>query len=1595
MLRTLLLLFALLPVAAVNAQVTILQENFGSTAFTGDPSDYPDYTSDALFSGDASHSFPVANSSGYTAASGGVGVQMGNWTTPGNTEFVLQANTEGFISIRLSFGITHNSNGWGPCTLTSNFTKIEYSTDSTSWVEIDKAALEGDSFWPCADENIWSFVRLSQILPTSNTLYIRFTHTQPDIHPYLLDDITLTAYPLDETPPTIATGLVAEQVGFSSFKLLWNASQDENGILYYEIRKNGGTLMYVRDTVAEIRYQDPGSEAEYSVIAYDVAENTSGSSAGLTVQLEQMPENHKYSWERKQANILPSGDIEWKPELFVFNAGSSIRYIDFENGDDTNDGRSTARPWKHHPWDANASGKAAEETGIHTYVFKGGVIYRGQLSARESGTPLEPIRITTDPSWGTGEAYFFGSRRITGTWKRADATLAPDIPEPGKVWYVNISLPETKMVVEVDGEEVRQLHVARTPNYQFTKDDPLRTWFKMSGKQVISGDLWLTDNRSLVQDDPDYYRGATIFSQEDAIVMCTVWKQDVLEWDPDNNRIRVDDTNFGGVGSHYFIENTPFLLDTVNEFYYDKAVGRLFVRLEGDRDPNTTVIEAANQTQLIRIDNKHDIEISGITFGITTDHSVRYSYSDAKSVIRMSGICSNIRIHNNKFLYVNGGISMNSTGSAAVNSFGITVSDNDFREVGDHAIIFAATGDAYLDDINILRNNIYKSGFRHQGRWYGSIPAIYGQLNYGEVAGNIIQYSFGNGIDMFWGKGSGSDVHVPFIRGLIYQNKASNTLIGTNDYGGIESWQGGPTFCFNNYSHNAMGYKHYNRQSIGYAYYFDGSFKHIVFNNIASGVSHNRNSASIMQVLGFYNIYAHNTGYNTNTFFNAWKGSLALNGHNAYLANVAEDIKTFFRHEIAPGYIPFDAYGYNFSSGIDFNASLENLNNNLDLVQFRSRLEGYDAELVQAGSNADQELVPRAGAFDYRLNAGSEAADQGVRFFTAFPLAKVVGEWNFYLHPSDPGLVRGDNLYMTADYVDRTTYKDIPKNHLSAINVTRESYVKGELEDWTQGALKFDGATVYCSLDHVSSSSVQSNNVDMETNSFIIEAYMKTAEGHTDGALVMKYGGNTGYGLGIDGSGHVVMRLYENGVEAIRQTSAMAVNDTAWHHILAETDRNGRISIYVDGVLSQGEVSGAMPEKSVSLSNTADLLVGRSAQGQFFHGTLDFLRISRGSLYEARTTADELYKWQTDGPFLYDMRGNAPEGSRDAGALETITSCELSVSGQQLDFDASPAVQQLTVAASDGFFVRDISGDFFSVETNADTVVVTVSGNGTLDARNGSFEIAGCNTSFPVTVSQDPGPCIFSIGADTIETDHSARSIQVGVTTNGTVEPSSDADFAVPVMNPEGDTLVIQVNENTAVTGRTAVITLQSCDGISQLILQQAGDPCFFICEIDSLQVDYNAHLLAIEVASENEMEVSSDAGFASPYLSSGNDSLYIQVESNTLLTERIALITVEHCDGSHQIYLQQGGAPDNINVWETGELELFPNPVSGPYLHVRLPEQLSGAMYAITDLSGKILQQGRLYQQREIVELFISPGAYLLRITGQEKQYRGTLVVI
>jgi hypothetical protein len=161
-----------------------------------------------------------------------------------------------------------------------------------------------------------------------------------------------------------------------------------------------------------------------------------------------------------------------------------------------------------------------------------------------------------------------------------------------------------------------------------------------------------------------------------------------------------------------------------------------------------------------------------------------------------------------------------------------------------------------------------------------------------------------------------------------------------------------------------------------------------------------------------------------------------------------------------------------------------------------------------------------------------------------------------------------------------------------------------------------------------------------------------------------------------------------------------------------------------------------MPAAGVSFTNAADLLIGKNKDGNFLSGTLDFMRISKGTLWDAKTSIDELYKWEFNGPFLRDFAGNLPIGSRDAGALEKGAKlCNMTLSSATLNFELKGGTKSFTIEAENGFEVVKQTDTFYTTMVEGNTVTVTVSAlsSGT---RSGEISILGCNETQKIKVVQ-------------------------------------------------------------------------------------------------------------------------------------------------------------------------------------------------------------------------------------------------------------------
>ena len=1030
-----------------------------------------------------------------------------------------------------------------------------------------------------------------------------------------------------------------------------------------------------------------------------------------------------FSWQEPHARVLPNGALEWAPRPFIFEKGDSVRYIDFEAGDDAKDGKTRQTAWQHHPWDVHATGEAGACKGIQTYVFKGGCVYRGALKATESGAPGNPIRLTRDPNWGKGEAIFYGSTQIRGKWKRANAQESPDIPQPEKVWYIDLGKDydpdpdgaKFSALWQVDGAKVERLQIAREPNFDLADpNNPVKNWPTWSAYEMKSGTftspfLKNLGDKSLLDHAVIWTEGGFLTAAASRVLISPG------TYNPDAGSItlksRAGDkryTNIPRAEVHFMIENVAKFLDAPGEYFFDlngAKAGRLYLYPAGGVDPNCVVYEVAQIRFPVFIPDQHDIVISGLEFRYNDPDDGTGGWPfESSACVRISGNCSNITVKNCKFYYVADAIAAYprvfyiEKGSPAGVIDNIIISDNDIlhAEMGGAILMHGdserARGSEYcqLKHVEVMRNRVVDTGFRHGSNSWDSIPAI--SVSYPEtceIAGNIVDTSFGNGIITEGGKASGSYNTVPLIRILVHDNQIDNTMLGCNDYGGLEHFQGGPIYIFNNLTRNSVGNRTLGEE-LGYNLYLDGGFKCYVFNNIIAGLvkagqPDYYNNCGYFMVFGFMDQLFNNTIYHFNNTLDGSSGN-----RSNILGNLMVDAKLSFIGQNRPGDvsmmgggdtgamgrsgIPTMAYASNvfFGNpkvfGVVAGTSDKGAGNGAPVLtgktldELRDKLEAEKCRLATLGWQvADAPLVNPAQR-DYRPAANSGTKERGVKYFVPWALARNVGEWNFYKSASNPEIILGEGFYMTDEYVDRAMYYFIPRNDLAVSSCSAKDYVSGPLEDWIEGALAFDGRERVATLSHAdmtrsmnypggkqsSGSSYDGSKretLDMGDNNFLIEIVFKTDPGHTNGVLASK-SAQSGYELIVGPGGGPCLILRASSTSAF-VTSTEKVNDGKWHHVIAEVDRAaGRGTIYVDGRLA-GEGKLDPINRDAMLSNTADFVVGRGLTG-----AVDFLRVCRSTLAESKTSIEELYAWEFNGPFLRDFTGKSPVGGkRDAGAI--------------------------------------------------------------------------------------------------------------------------------------------------------------------------------------------------------------------------------------------------------------------------------------------------------------------------------------------------------
>ncbi|MCX7001586.1 MAG: right-handed parallel beta-helix repeat-containing protein, partial [Candidatus Sumerlaeota bacterium] len=266
-------------------------------------------------------------------------------------------------------------------------------------------------------------------------------------------------------------------------------------------------------------------------------------------------------------------------------------YVDYENGNDLNDGLSPSKAWKHSLGDQNAVGDPLSVNLFpgDTISFKGGVKYFGEISlgceycadTNNKGTDGSPINFVGDkwPGLDGTQAILDGSERINTAWTRcASPADCYNSQNYGNIYYTTlpdgIQDPLTALY-----EDDAHMYAAQAPNPNdfFVFDNPVGLKkLNTTSNSVTAASI--QDPEFFNSPDPDYWNGAYLLAWTYPNI---IDYRIIKSYNPQTNTTNFDaltnDYQRSDGNIFYAVLGHPALIDTPGEYAFDQKTNRLYI----------------------------------------------------------------------------------------------------------------------------------------------------------------------------------------------------------------------------------------------------------------------------------------------------------------------------------------------------------------------------------------------------------------------------------------------------------------------------------------------------------------------------------------------------------------------------------------------------------------------------------------------------------------------------------------------------------------------------------------------------------------------------------------------------------------------------------------------------------------------------------------------------------------------------------------------------------------------------------------------------------------------------------------------------------
>ena len=274
----------------------------------------------------------------------------------------------------------------------------------------------------------------------------------------------------------------------------------------------------------------------------------------------------------------------------------------------------------------------------------------------------------------------------------------------------------------------------------------------------------------------------------------------------------------------------------------------------------------------------------------------------------------------------------------------------------------------------------------------------------------------------------------------------------------------------------------------------------------------------------------------------------------------------------------------------------------------------------------------------------------------------------------------------------------------------------------------------------------------------------------------------------------------------------------------------------------------------------------------------------------------------------------------------------LSVSKYALDFTEAGGEDVINVTANSKWSVTKISSGsttWFECTPNSGDgdgkLAVKVSENPTASERTGMIVVKTADLSDTIRLKQAASAAHLNVSQESIRFSAGVETHAFDVTSNVTWSITRNGAnwFTYSSSNGTSNNSKITVTStaNPSITERTAVLTIKSGSSTGnitrEISVTQAGAAPSLTVSGNSLSFSASSGQQSITVTSNIGWEASSDADWAkvSPASASGNGTLRVSVETNTVTSERTAVVTVRGGDNIERTIQVTQAAAASLNV--------------------------------------------------------------------------------